>query len=319
VARAEGIVPIGRQDLGDAEIQELRDATLCDEDVARLEVPVDDEALMRELNRFADLAEETQTFFHPELSATAIEVDGGALDVLRNQVRQAVLGRAPVQDPSDVRMLQVGEDLSFAPEAADDLFGVQPTFENLDGDPLLELAVSARPEVDASHPAYADLPNDPVPIDDPPFQGSLGSDLMQVEGRNLQERSFFAVEGEQGFHVAAQLRLPAARLVQEASPVLGITVQGRFQEFFDLLPVLRSHGVVMRPRERRSSRHRRDSISRFLREETYRSGSIRCNPHRGHRPRRAFGARGGARAGPSATLASPSREPLLRSLRSLPW
>ena len=61
---------------------------------------------MRVGDRGADLAEELQPLGDVERSAVAVLVDRLPFDVLHHEVRQAVLGRAAVEQARDVRVIE---------------------------------------------------------------------------------------------------------------------------------------------------------------------------------------------------------------------
>ena len=76
-------------DLGDPEVEQRRHALGRDEDVAGLQVAVDDEVLVGVLHRGADLAEEPQPVPDREAAVPAVVEQRNALDVLHDEVRLA--------------------------------------------------------------------------------------------------------------------------------------------------------------------------------------------------------------------------------------
>jgi len=66
-----------------------------------------------------------------------------ALDVFHDEVREAIFGRAPVQHPGDVGMVEARQDLPLPPEPRHDLGAVRPFPDELDGDVLLVLVVGS--------------------------------------------------------------------------------------------------------------------------------------------------------------------------------
>ncbi len=67
-------------------------------------------------------------------------------------------------------MLEPGQDLALAEEPGQDLIGVHPPLDELEGHLLLELAVGALRPPYRSHPPAADLLQKAIPSD----QGPLG-------------------------------------------------------------------------------------------------------------------------------------------------
>jgi hypothetical protein len=126
---------------------------------------VDDELLVRVVDCVADHREEAQALRDGQLPLVAEAVDGQPLDVLHDEVGQAVVGGAPVQEARDVRVVERGENLPLVAETAEDEVGVHPALDELDGDALAELAVGAERLVDGAHPAAPDLARDDVDAD----------------------------------------------------------------------------------------------------------------------------------------------------------
>src|SRR5205085_1967968 len=110
-------VKLRLQQLGNAEVQQLRHAFRGDENVARLEVAMDDEVLMRVVHRAADHAKQLQALGGCKFARLAVLVYGLALDVFHDEVWQAVGGRAAVEQAGDVRMIEAGKDLAFVAKA----------------------------------------------------------------------------------------------------------------------------------------------------------------------------------------------------------
>ena len=121
-----------------------------------------DQVLVRVLHGVADLAEETQALLDRELLLLAPVGDRHALDVLQDEVRHALLGRAAVEQPRDVGVLEVREDLPLVPEARDRGAALQLELERLDRDLLVELVVVADGQVDRAHAAASERAHDPI-------------------------------------------------------------------------------------------------------------------------------------------------------------
>src|SRR6185437_6180344 len=152
-------------EFGDAEVEEFGDAIGGDENVAGLEIAMDDQAAMGVRHGFADLAEEFAAGGDADFLAFAIRRDGGAFDVLHDEVGAAVGNSAAIEEFGDVGVVEGGENLTLLAEAADDGVGIHAAFDELDGDALLEGIVIADGEVDGAHAAAADL-----------FENAVGAD-----------------------------------------------------------------------------------------------------------------------------------------------
>src|SRR5262249_31671977 len=119
----------GREQFGDAEIQKLRHAVFADQNVAGLDVAVDDQILMRELNCGADLPEELQPFLNRKLAGFAVIAERLARDELHHEVRPPFGGRPAVEQTRYVRMIERSQYLPLAPEAAQHKAGVHPALD----------------------------------------------------------------------------------------------------------------------------------------------------------------------------------------------
>ena len=65
---------------------------------------MNDQILMRVLNRRTDLTKEFETFVRRELMLIAIPRNASALDVLHNEKGQSILSRAAVKQSSNIRV-----------------------------------------------------------------------------------------------------------------------------------------------------------------------------------------------------------------------
>ena len=153
--------------LGHPEIDDLRDrvAVLAgDEDIRRLDVPVDDPLLMRVVDRMADLDEEPEALPGRKTVPIAEMGDGNALHVLHHEVRTALLRGSGVKDLRDVHMIHHGESLTLRLEAGDHLLRVHAQLDDLESDLPLDRFFLFR-EVDLPHPAGAEEFEEMIVID----------------------------------------------------------------------------------------------------------------------------------------------------------
>ena len=128
---------------------------------------MDDQIPVRVGHRAAHDQEHAQPIGERQLVPVAVAVDGLALDELHHDVGRAVVGRAAVEEPRDVRMLEAGEDLPLPPEVADRVVAGAADRDDLDRDPLAVLIVGARGQIDDAHPAVAELAEHAVGADAP--------------------------------------------------------------------------------------------------------------------------------------------------------
>ena len=118
---------------------------------------MDHELLVRIRHRGADRQEKLEALDHGQLPSVCIDVDRFALDVLHDEVRQTVVGGPTIEETSDVRMVERGEDLTLGAEARQHTIRVHAPPDQLDRDALLILLVGALGEIDGTHAAVCDL------------------------------------------------------------------------------------------------------------------------------------------------------------------
>jgi hypothetical protein len=130
------------------------------QDVARLDVAVDDVVAVGVVQRVGRLPRDADRLVHAEL-ALAVELvpERLALDE-RHHVVEEPVGLARIEEGQDVGVLQVGGGLDLREEAlgADD--GGELGLEDLEGD--LALVLDVLGQVDAGHAALAELAPDLV-------------------------------------------------------------------------------------------------------------------------------------------------------------
>ena len=132
VARGQGI-GVGRA--RHAEIHDLGFAGLAHQDVARLQVPMDDAALVRVMNGFAHLRHEFELLAHAQAVLLGIAAQRHALDKLHREVRlrpEAGIGGARFVDLRDAGMMQAAQRLGLVLEAPQQLRAGQPGLDRLD-------------------------------------------------------------------------------------------------------------------------------------------------------------------------------------------
>jgi hypothetical protein len=123
---------LGREQLGDPEVQELRVARRRDQDVGGLEVTVHDEALVRVLHRIADSKKELKARRDREPAPVAVGEQVLPVHILHYEVGEPFVGRPSVVEARDAGVLQSGQDLPLRAEAAHDERRVHSTSHYLD-------------------------------------------------------------------------------------------------------------------------------------------------------------------------------------------
>src|SRR3989304_1647566 len=127
---------------------------------------LDHQVLVGDLNRGANLAKELQPFRYRQLLLVAVLVDRLSLDVLHDQERPAVLGRAAGVELGDVWMVDRGQDLPLVAEPADEVSARRGAPEELDGHGSPELVVLPLGQIDRPPPPMGNLPNQPIGTDE---------------------------------------------------------------------------------------------------------------------------------------------------------
>ena len=156
--------PLARR-LGNAEVDDFRlgPAVHCrHQDVARLQVTVDDPFLVRVLHRLADLDEQFEPGPHGQPLPVAVLDDGRPIHQFHHEKRLAGRGGAAVVDAGDVRVVHQGERLPLGVEPGQHPLRVHPGLDQFERDlPLHRLGLVGP--VDRPHPALADDLNQGVP------------------------------------------------------------------------------------------------------------------------------------------------------------
>jgi hypothetical protein len=132
-----------------------------DQHIVRLDIAVQHAALVRVLDRRADLHEQLQAVPRGQPLAVAEVGEGQAGDVLHGEVGIAVVGGARVVDPRDPRMIHQRQHLALMLETESVAAGRAPRTDDLEGHPAVErLALLAQ--VDRAHAALAEQAQDGV-------------------------------------------------------------------------------------------------------------------------------------------------------------
>ena len=144
------------EDLGDAEVGQLEDAVVADEDVRRLEIAMDDAVIVDMLEGRADLEGDVDRVAPREAAAMLDQVvEPAPLDEL-HRVPVLSVFVAGVVELDDVRMRELGERLDLALEALEEA-GVLGELGGEDLDGGASAGDFFLGEMDASHAAATDL------------------------------------------------------------------------------------------------------------------------------------------------------------------
>ena len=344
VGEARGL---GRHVAGDAEVEHLHEVRLAvardQEDVLGLEIAVNDAAPVRGPERATDLDRDAHHPRRVELSLVGQDVrEVHALEVLHDEVRASVLGRAEVGHVDDVGVPDARGGAGLASKPLHELLvsGVL-TPEDLHRDALSDLDVLGP--VHGAHAAGADAVADPVAVlDDPADEGlphagrGAGGGPALGLARGVRVRLVFLCVGawprSRPWPVRAtpaagppHLGVGAGAIARRAPPRprdVPNPQRGGVQGLGARLRDARDHGVPglhgrrghhlgrrarrlgHRPRGRRTARGHRGAGGRGRR--------LRAEGRRGERQNV-----GGGRQGPLRILAAPAREHRRQEVLSL--
>ena len=118
---ARGRQKVGGGDVGNAEVEHLGLAGLIDQDVAGLEVAMNDALVVGVLHRVAHPGQQFEARCRVETATAGVLVQGHPADELHGEERLAVFTHPRFIDLSDTGMLEPGQDLCFVAEALDEL------------------------------------------------------------------------------------------------------------------------------------------------------------------------------------------------------
>ena len=142
------------RELGQAEVEHLDAIAMGDEQVGRLDVPVDDAAAVRRVERLGDLPGEVQHARGGQRPFFDQLLDGAPLEQLHHDERLAVVF-AELVNRADVRVLQRRRQAGLALESGQPLGGRDRLgAQQLDGDFAAKLEVFGA--IDHAHATFAE-------------------------------------------------------------------------------------------------------------------------------------------------------------------
>src|SRR6478672_5605839 len=151
-----------RKELGDPEIEQLRLPFGVRHNVAGLDVAMNNQIPMRKLHRGADLQKQLQSLTRRQLLRDCKSSHRCADDVVHDEVGQTIAGRACIEEPRDIWVIEPGQDLAFRSETAQDLSRVGASIQYLDRDLFLKLTISALCQENGAHPPAAKFTDDDI-------------------------------------------------------------------------------------------------------------------------------------------------------------
>ena len=132
-------------------IQQLGRTVFGHQDVGRFDVTVNDQVLVRIVNSGTNCLEQSQPFINRQSVQIAIGVYAHPVDVLHDEVGNAVAGCAAVVKARDIGMFEVGEKLALVPQAKLGLRIDQTMAAQFYGDLLVKVLVRPLRKINHSH------------------------------------------------------------------------------------------------------------------------------------------------------------------------
>src|SRR5271157_1395506 len=94
------------QDLGNSEIQELRDALLGYQNVVGLQIAVNNQFLMGKMQGVAKRQKQSQTVSEGKMMPLAIAIERQTVDIFHDEIGQSILGYVRIENASNIWVLQ---------------------------------------------------------------------------------------------------------------------------------------------------------------------------------------------------------------------
>src|SRR5436190_4208427 len=213
-----------RQELGDPEIEQLRFPFCVRQNVARLDVAMDNQIPMRKFNRGADLQKQLQSLTRRQLLRDCKSSHWCADNVVHDKVGQTIVGRACIEQPRDIWMVEPGQDLAFRSEAAQDLSRVGGSIQYLDRNLFLKLTISTLRQKNCAHPTTAKFTNDDIRAYAltaarrsllPESGGRILGTIFEAVGTLLKKRLRF---GQERLGLFEQIRIFTAASLHQGNP-----------------------------------------------------------------------------------------------------
>src|SRR2546428_12805449 len=151
-----------RQELGDPEIEQPRLPFCVRQNVAGLDVAMNNQIPMRKFYRVADLQKELQSLTRRQPLRDCKPGHRCADNVVHDEVGQTIVGRACIEQPRDIWVIESGQDLAFRSETAQDLSRVGASIQYLDRNLFLKLTIGTLRQKNCAHPAAAKFTDDDI-------------------------------------------------------------------------------------------------------------------------------------------------------------
>src|SRR5436190_20570504 len=213
-----------RQELGNTEIEQLRFPFGVRQNVARLDVAMNNQIPMRKFNRGTDLQKQVQALTRRQLLRDGEASHRCADNVVHDEVGQTIVSRSSVEQSRDIWVIEPGQDLAFLSETAQDLSRVGASIQYLDRNLFLKLTVSTLRQKNCAHPTAAKFTGDDIRAHAlsaarrsllPKSGGCVVGAIFEAVGRLLKKRLRF---GQERLGLFEQIRILTAASLHQGNP-----------------------------------------------------------------------------------------------------
>src|ERR1700676_2470799 len=97
-----------------------------------------------------------------QVQGRGVQVNGGAVHILHDEIGLALRGMAGIDHAGDTGMIEIGKKLAFPEETVAPRGPAGSGVEDLDGNLLLNLAVSALGQIDCAHATGAEQADESI-------------------------------------------------------------------------------------------------------------------------------------------------------------
>ncbi len=220
------------EQLGDAEVEQMRPALGIDQQVRRLQIAMHDQRLVRRLHRFADARDQRHAFAQRQAPRVAVARRRLPVDQRHRVPGHALVADAAVDQRHDVRVRQARQDCALAFEAPPRQRAVDTAADQLQRHLLLETASDAAGAEHGAHAAFAEHRIEPERADAPADPRVARVGRARRRRRALIDRRGLGIEREQAQHRRAQVGIVAAFALDAIGTRLSIEIE-QFAEQFE--------------------------------------------------------------------------------------
>ena len=232
-------------ELRDTEIEDLGRAGRRHQNVAGLQIAMDDRVLVRILHGSADALKEPEPIVERNRAAFAVARDRHAIDELHHEEGLARVCEPAVEERDDVRVVQRGEDLPLGSKPPQRVVVSHRQVDQLHCRALREPSARPHAGVHRPHASLADPIGERESANRQAEESILGRVGPERRGTGGFEKLADGVGGfEQGLHFGAQIVPVAASLGEPLSSLRRGSFGNRGKDLLDFAPEILRHGEL---------------------------------------------------------------------------